>query len=292
MDEENIRRAIHWFFAHDVAPLPHMFRLLWWYWQLRDRMAECQAWITELLQRDSDLDEMGRFELLLTSANTSIEVGDDDQALAAARAIEGFEGRIDDPVLNSWAQLSLAWIRPIEGDLDGAIEAAHRSLEGFRGLAEPFMTGSAIMTVAMLEVTRGRPEVARPLLLEVQEIAAQFHNSWLASGAQVEFAMLATQAGQFDEAKALLDEALEAADEGEVVNTQTISFTLVAYAQLMLAQGNPARAAVALGAAEGVRTRAGIRAWPSLRQGEGMLLDWARNELGDEFDNAFRAARR
>lgn len=287
MDEENIRRAIHWFFAYDVAPLPHMFRLLWWFWQLRDRMAEGQAWINELLQRVGDLDDTARFELLLTSANTSIEVGDDAQALAAAHAIEEFDGRIDDPVLNSWAQLSLAWIRPIEGDLDGAIEAAERSLEGFRGVAEPFMTGSAIMTVAMLERTKGRPEVARPYLLEVQEIGKQFHNTWLASGAQVEFAVLATQAGEYDEAHAYLDMALEAADDGEVVNTQTISFTLVAYAQLMLAQGDAARAAVALGAAENVRTRAGIRAWPSLREGEGMLLEWARDGLGDQFDPAF-----
>jgi predicted ATPase len=288
LDEENIRRAIRWYFVHDVTPLPHMFRLLWWFWQLRDRMGEGQAWIEELSQHEDELDDGARFELLLTGAVTAIEVGDDEKAVAAARAIEGFEAPVDDPILISWAQLALAWIRPIEGDLGGAIEAGNRSLEGFRGLTEPFMTGSALMTVAMLEVSNGRADVARPYLVEVQEIGKQFNNSWLAAGAHVQFAVLATQSGRFDEAHARLRDALATADEGEVMNTHTITFTLVAYAQLALAEGNAVHATLALGAAEGIRQRSGIRAWPSLREGEALLLDWARRDSGEEFETAFR----
>jgi predicted ATPase len=286
VEEENIRRAIHWFFAHDVTPLPHMFRLLWWFWQLRDRMGEGQAWITELLRRDDTLGDTARFELLLTAAVTAIEVGDDDQALAAGREIEAFDAPVDDPVLTAWAHLSLAWIRPIEGDLDGAIEAGNRSLEGFRGLAEPFMTGSALMTVAMLEVTRGRADVARPYLEEVQKLGVHFHNSWLAAGAYVQFAVLATQEGRFDEAHSMLRSALSMADDG-AMNTHTISFTLVAYAQLLVAEGKAGRAALALGAADGVRQRAGIRAWPSVRPSEALLLDWVEQELGAGFAAQF-----
>jgi ATP/maltotriose-dependent transcriptional regulator MalT len=230
---------------------------------------------------------VARFELLLTAAVTAIEVGDDERAVTTAREIESFDARIDDPILISWADLSLAWIRPIEGDLDGAIEAGNRSLEGFRQLTEPFMTGSALMTVAMLEVTKGRAEVALPYLVEVQEIGKQFHNSWLAAGAHVQFAVLATQEGRFDEARAQLTQALASAEEAEVMNTHTITFSLVAYAQLALAQGQATRAAVALGAAEGVRQRSGIRAWPSLRQGEALLLGWAKRDSGEAFDEAY-----
>ena len=46
-EEENLRIAIRWFFTHDITPLPHIFRVLWLFWQMRDRMPEGRAWIDE-----------------------------------------------------------------------------------------------------------------------------------------------------------------------------------------------------------------------------------------------------
>jgi len=40
IDEENLRVAIRWFLTHDIAPLPHIFRILWLFWQMRGRMPE------------------------------------------------------------------------------------------------------------------------------------------------------------------------------------------------------------------------------------------------------------
>jgi hypothetical protein len=34
-EEENLRVAIRWFLTNDITPLPHMFRILWLYWQMR-----------------------------------------------------------------------------------------------------------------------------------------------------------------------------------------------------------------------------------------------------------------
>ena len=42
-EEGNLRRAVRWCFDNDIAPLPHLFRLLWRFWQLRDRIAEGRA---------------------------------------------------------------------------------------------------------------------------------------------------------------------------------------------------------------------------------------------------------
>ncbi len=47
VEEENLRVAIRWFFNHDIAPLPHIFRILWLFWQMHDRMSEGQAWIED-----------------------------------------------------------------------------------------------------------------------------------------------------------------------------------------------------------------------------------------------------
>ncbi len=56
-DEENLRVAIRWFLAHDIAPLPHMFRILWLFWQMRGRMPEGRAWIDEVQHRADGLDD-------------------------------------------------------------------------------------------------------------------------------------------------------------------------------------------------------------------------------------------
>jgi hypothetical protein len=62
-----------------------------------------------------------------------------------------------------------------------------------------------------------------------------------------------------------------------------------AYAQLALAEGD-ARAAMALGTADGLRQRAGLRAWPLTRRGEAELVTRAAQEIDPEvFKDAFAA---
>ena len=47
-EEENLRVAIRWFLTHDISPLPHVFRILWLFWQMQGRMPEARAWIAEV----------------------------------------------------------------------------------------------------------------------------------------------------------------------------------------------------------------------------------------------------
>ena len=132
VEEENLRVAIRWFFTHDITPLPHMFRVLWLFWQMRDRMTEGRAWMDELRLRADSLDDHSRAEVLFTYAVTSVEVGDDTSALAAIALIEQLPRPVDDPDLESALQLAVAWTLPIRDDFDGALTAASAALEGFR----------------------------------------------------------------------------------------------------------------------------------------------------------------
>ena len=161
-EEGNLGVAIRWFFTHDIAPLPHIFLILCrhdlhapLFWQVRDRMPEGRAWIQELLLRADALEDRVQAELLLISAVTAVEVGDDDSAQSAVEAIQRLEGRIDDPYLESAAQLAVSWILPIVDDFDGALQAASTALDGFREQNEPFMAWAAL-TVGLLEMTLGR----------------------------------------------------------------------------------------------------------------------------------------
>ena len=288
IEEENLRVAIRWFLTHDIAPLPHIFRILWLFWQMRGRMPEGRAWIDEVRLRADALNDQGRAELLFTSAVTAVEVGDDDSALAAVEELRRLEGRINDPYLESAAELAISWILPIVDDFDGALQAASTALDGFRRQNEPFMAFAAL-TVGMVEMTLGRDEAARAHLTEVNKLGRQFDNNWLESTARTQLAALAVRSGRLDEARALLSAAVDASEDTEV-STLSLTFALAASAQLALAQGDSRRAATALGAAEALRRRAGLRAWPSTRRGEAGLVNRVAQELdAQDYEDAFAA---
>ena len=72
-----------------------------------------------------------------------------------------------------------------------------------------------------------------------------------------------------------------------------MTLCLAAFARLALVQGDPERAALVAGAAEGLRRRAGLRAWPMLRRAEADLVAQVRQALGaDHFDQVFATGAR
>jgi tetratricopeptide (TPR) repeat protein len=291
VEEGNLGIAVRWFFTHDIAPLPHMFRILWLFWQMRDRMPEGRAWIQELLTRADALDEHAQVELLLLSAVTAAEVGDDEGALAAFERLERFDGRIDDPYLESAARLAASWIRPIVNDFDGALEAAQAALDGFHQQNEPF-TAWAALTAGLLELRLGRFEASRAHLAEASELGGRFGNRWLTSVARTQLATLAVRTGHLDEARALLVESMVGSDD-TAISTQTMTFYLISFAELALVGDDPRQAALALGAVDGLRQRVGLQAWPSTRQGEAELAACVAEKLGpQEFQKVFAAGSR
>jgi tetratricopeptide (TPR) repeat protein len=287
-EEGNLGVAVRWFFTHDIAPLPHIFLILWLFWQMRERMPEGRALIQELMLRADELEDRARAEVLLIAAVTAVEVGDDDAAQAALEGIGRLEGRIDDPYLESAAQLAVSWTLPIAGDLDGALQAASTALDGFRRQDEPFR-GWAALTVGLLETTLGRHDAAREHLTEADALGGQLGNTWLEAAARSQLASLAVRAGRLEEARARLVESVEAGEDAEL-STQTLAFSLVAAARLALAEGDARRAGTALGAADGLRRRAGLRAWPSMRRGEEELATRVAQETEPGvFKDAFAA---
>ena len=140
-EEGNLGIAIRWFLSHDLRPLPHMFRILWLFWQMRDRLPDGRAWIQEVRHRADALDDRARAELSFLCVVTAVEVGDDESALAEVTGLERLDDRIDDPSLKSAAQLAISWVRPIADDLEGGLQAALAAHEGFRRRKEPFLDG-------------------------------------------------------------------------------------------------------------------------------------------------------
>ena len=281
----NLSTAIRWFLAHDLEPVPHLLRVLWLFSAMRDHLVEFRSWIDELMSAAASLDEHAQAELFWSAAVSASQLGDDRAAFAARERLEPLMGAFDDAFLEALAHLAIAWILPIVDDLDGALREASVCHQELRDQDEPFWTAIALITLAEVEVCLGRLEDALPHLKEVDELSSTFDNAWLGVS-RLELANLNIMQGRLEDARGLLDDGLTASlDAGSTVG---VTMSLVGFARLAFATRMPDRAAVTLGAAEGLRRRVGIRAWATLRRGEADLAEQLERALGpDRFNETF-----
>ena len=287
----NLAAAVDWYLARDSGPLPHLFRVLWPFWFLRDHIPESRSWILQLLPAAESLDAQAHAELASTALTVALEVGDDETALATARRLGPLLPGIKDPVLRAVSQLAMAWSAPIAGDFDGALRVATESLEQLRGLDEPFWTALAVGSVATLENVLGRYEDALGHLREARNLGDRLGNTWLAAWSQVHLGTLSILQGDLRQARTLLNEALELSLAASI--TSGVTLCLAAYARLALAEGDPGRAALLAGAVEELRRRPGLRVWPTLRRAEAEMVAEIRQALGaEQFDQAFSTGAR
>jgi predicted ATPase/class 3 adenylate cyclase len=290
-DAGNLAAAVRWYLAHDRGPLPHLFRVLWLFWELQDQMGEVRAWAGQLLPTADALDPQARAELLWTAAATGVEVGDDQAALAARERLAPLLDGIGDPFLHAACQLVMAWTAGIVADFDGALRGALVALEQLRGQDEPFWTGLAAYSAGLVEMTVGRHDDALRHLTEARDLAERFDNPWLASASRVYLGTLAVAQGRPEEARGLLDEGLELSLAAH--STRSVTLCLAAFARLAFVEGDPQRAALLAGAAEGLRRRVGLQAWPLRRREEAELAAQVRQALGaDRFGQLSAAGAR
>ena len=287
----NLAATVRWYLAHDPALLPHLFRILYPWWSLRDHQAEARPWVDQLLPLAGALDSQARAELLWTATVLAGDLGDDPAALAARQGLGLLLEEIEDPFLRAVSHLAMAWTAPIAGDFDGALREASASLQELRGQDEPFWTALAAFTAGSMQITAGRYDDALRHLSEARDLAEGFDGTWLTAGSRVQLGILDVARGQLDEAKGLLSEALSLSLASR--STPFVALTLAAYARLQFAEGDPERAARLEGAAQGLRKRTGLQAWPMHRRGETELVAQIRQTLGaHRFDQAFSAGTR
>jgi serine/threonine-protein kinase PknK len=116
----------------------------------------------------------------------------------------------------------------------------------------------------------------------------RYGGDWLAAGCRAVLGIPAVLQGSLDRARTLLDQALDLSVAAR--STPFMTLCLAAYAWLALAGGDPKRAALLEGAAEGMRQRVGLPIWPLLRRVEAELVAQIRQRLdAGQFHQAFSA---
>jgi hypothetical protein len=126
----------------------------------------------------------------------------------------------------------------------------------------------------------------------MRDLAERLENPWLAAVSRVYLGMLAlAQARPEEEARDLLNEGLELSLAAH--STRSVTLCLAAFARQASVEGDPEQAALLAGAAEGLRRRVGLQAWPLLRRGEAELVAQVRQALGaDRFDQMYATGSR
>jgi len=287
----NLAVAVRWYLAHDPGPLPHLFRVLWPFWALRDHLAEAHSWVRQLLPTAGSLDPQAQVELQWTAAQTANLMGDRAATLEASQRLGSLLAEIEDPFLRALSQLALGWAALIAGHPDGAIRQWSTALEELRGQDEPYWTASTVLSVGTAKAAVGRDEGAVRDLSEARELADRFSYDWLATWSRVQLGTLDVLRNRLEEARELLDEALDLSLAAR--STPFVTLCLAAQARLAYGEGDPERTALLEGAADGLRRRVGLRAWPMLRPTETELMAQLRQALGaDRFDQAFSVGSR
>jgi tetratricopeptide (TPR) repeat protein len=287
-EERNLSAAVRWYLAHDPAPLPGLFDALLPVLAFNDDfIAEARSWIEQLLPTAGFLDTQASAQVLLAAAVTAREL-DDAGALDACNSLRSLLDTIRQPYLHAVSQLAMAITSAISGDLDYALREAAGGLSELRGQDEPFWTAMALVSVGTIDTALGKYDDALDHLREMNDLAERFSDARLVAAAQLQLGSLALAQGRLDEASELLDKGLDR--NLAISNTRNVSVSLAAIAQLAFAQGDPERSAMLGGAAEGVRRRAGLREWPTMRTGQAELAAQVRKTLGAERFNELSAA--
>jgi predicted ATPase len=290
MDTEagNVAAAVRWHLAHDPAPLPHLFRVLWPFWFLRGHPEEAlvRQRVEQLLPIASSLGRQAEEELLWTAGVSASDLGDDQAAQSVRQRLEPLLPEIRDPFLSAVADLFMAWSTPITGDLEKALQEASACLDKLRGQDEPFFTSVAEFTASTIETALGRYDQALRHLSASRALADESGIRWLVAGTRVQLGILNVLRGKPDEARPVLAEALDLSLAARSTPWTTLS--LAGHARLAFATGDARRAARLAGAAQGLRWRVGLQAWPIVRRSEAELVEQVRQALGGEqFDQAF-----
>jgi predicted ATPase len=284
----NLAAAVRWYLDHDPGPLPHLFRVLWLFWSQRDLEGEARPWVEQLLPSVGALDPQARAELTWVETVTAVDTGDDKAALVARARLAPLLGAMGDPFLHAASQLAMAWTLPITGDFDGALHQVTAALQELRGQDEPLFTAMAEFTAGSLNTALGRYDDALQHLREARDLGGGSGGDWVTAGSGVQLGILHILTGRPGEARPLLEEALDQSLAAR--STPFVTLCLAAYAWLAFAEGHPQRAALLEGAAQGLRRRVGLPAWPHLRRVEADLVAQVRGRLGaSQFDQAFSA---
>ncbi len=247
--------------ARDFEPLVEIASATWRYVWLSDRVRDATAWMPFAYEARGELEPRLRGELCRIWGSSLYQLGLYEDARVALEAAVDLLAESGSPDLEAWARTILAGLLPhFEASLDGSLAEVTRAVEIFRAEQNEFGLATSLGLQGTIMTLLGDPEEGLARIDEGLAAAEVLGLSSMTGANRTLRALACLASGDVDAAHEDLRMAA-----GTHMYLEGTAYCLEGLAAVALAEGDPLRAATALGAAEGLRERTGIQMWPVLR---------------------------
>jgi len=261
-DWDNVEAAAAWLRASgDFARPVRMASLTWRYIWLYDRVREATAWLPAAYEAREGLEPALRGELCRLWGSALYQLGEYERARTVLEEAVELLAETGPPDREAWARTIFSGLLPyFDSDLHASLDEATRAVEVFRAEGNDFGIATSLGLLGTLTTLAGRGDEGREQLQEGVEAAQRLGLPSLIGAGLALRALGCLAAGDTMEAHQYLQAA-----GGLPLYLEGVAYCLEGLAAVSVAEGDEIRAATALGAAEGLRERTGIRTWPALR---------------------------
>ena len=209
---------------------------------------------------------------------------------AIEKAIPILEANEDDGVL-AWAQFISGLLMPAFGaDPTAVMEQLDEALNRFRSVGDRWGEGYALIGYGILAGASGEFERAEDYHLQCRALGVELGNDVLVGHAETQLGFTYLASGRSDRAREALGRAVD--NFRPLLYREGICYVLEALAALSFGEERPDMGMIALGAAEGVRAKIGLRPWPAVMWFFDMLSGMADGITEPQLQAARNAGRR
>jgi ATP/maltotriose-dependent transcriptional regulator MalT len=258
--------------------LGYGLRIFWW---MRDHMSEAREYEERSLAHFDALGPADQSRMLFMVGASAWISGDYAGAESRLRESLALAREIGDPNLASGALILLAPLLHRRGDTETAEAYLAESLQAARALGnDPWGVAYVLLQYAQFAARTGDLERAVTMTEELLDIARSLRNEPFTAQGLVFLGYIKLLQGDVEGSRELVAES--ARIYRGLRYREGLAYCLSAFAGIAMAEQDPERAAVLLGAAAALRERIGSRPWVFLQPIVDGLEKAAREAAGEE----------
>jgi predicted ATPase/DNA-binding CsgD family transcriptional regulator len=291
-DLDNLRAALRWLVStksaaqHALRRAAELNWRLWPFWWARGYLAEARRWSQVILEQPAAA-PTDRARAAWVASTAALDEGDYAAAPAlVAECLGVFRGSGDAHGL-ARALLVEGWAAPIGGDLQRAIEAHQEGMAQFRQAGDETGVILALAGLGNTAMLMHDLPAAERYNAEALALARRLGDTHSQAQVLEATGLLILERGDPQRAAATFVQSIELCLE--VGSLELFCYCLVGLAGVALAERALERSACLLGAAEGLRERAGLGAWPVRSEVEQRYAAQLRRAFGERRDTLERA---
>jgi non-specific serine/threonine protein kinase len=289
-DLDNLRAALRCLIGaadtDSVGEAAALNWVLWPFWWARGYLSEARRWSQAILDHPASR-ELDRARAAWVASTAALDEGDYAAApdlvttcLRVFRASNDVQGL-------ARALLVEGWAAPIGGDLQRAIDAHRESAEQFRRAADPTGVILALAGLANTAMLTDDLDAAWRYNTDALERAREQGDTHSQAQVLEALGLVALEQGDAARAVGSFKQSIQLCID--VGSLELLCYCLVGLAAVALSERALERSARLFGAAEGLRERAGLGAWPVRSDLEKHYTDALRQAWGGRTDALARA---